>query len=333
MPTDRNALSWTSAQVLSDVRRKASLPTTSTDWTDAVILREATDVLWSFASWALSQGGEGRMLASLDRPITTALTGPFASGNEVLLPPLAIASTVETVTWTSAEGAVQSRLTRIDAAEEATFTTPRSEGSPALYALVGERIRLYPRPSTGGFLRITYQRRHPELVPDAVASGVNNITGMAAASATTTTLTEAYAHLAYYGVGDTMELISGQYPYAPVATNLEITALPTGTSVTVAAPLAQLQLWDASSSLHNRFVRAGQSPFVSMPLELRACVHEKTAANILRVMGDVQGSQAAEVAAQQELARVMQMLSPRSKRDKPRAVNPYSHMRLKLGRF
>ncbi len=325
MPADRTALSWTSAQVLTDVRRKASLPTTSTDWTDAVVLREATDVLWNFAGWALAQGGEGRLLDSLSRPITSALTGPFTAGSELMLPPLAIAASVETVTWTNAEGQIESRLSRIDPADQATYTTPASEGSPVCYALLGDRIRFYPRPSSGGTVRITYQRRHPELVTDTTAN-VGALNTFVAATSTTTTIT--HGMTGGPAVGDALDVLVSYYPYAPVATNIEVTAAPSPGNATISIPVAQLTGFDTA-----RIVKAGTSPYVHFPLELRTCVVEKTAANILRTLGDMQGMQAAEQSATMELARVMQMLSPRSKRDKPKAINPFSIMRSGMGRW
>ncbi len=315
MATDRNPLSWTSALVLTDVRRKASLPVTSTDWTDAVILSEATDVLWDFADWAMAQSGEGRMLASLERPVSANLTGPFSSGNEALLPPLALAGTVESVTWTNATGQNEFRLSRIDGADQATFTAPTEDGDPNTYALIGDRLRLFPRPSSGGTLRITYQRRHPQLVVDTVAN-VGTISAIAQATATTSTVTHTLTGLA---VGDTVDILSASYPYSPLVTSVEVTALPG----TLAVPYAQLSGFDSGA----RIVRAGQSPYVSLPLEFRTAVTEKTAANILRSMGDLQGMQAAEANATMSLGRVMQMLNPRVKRDKPRAINPWSHLR------
>lgn len=322
MPTDRTATTWTSAQVLSDVRRKASLPTTSTDWTDAVVLREATDVLWSFAGWALAQAGEGRLLASLDRPVTGALAGAYGQ-REFTMPPLAVAGTLESVTWTDSTGSTQSRLVRLDHGEEPDWSTVTGTGSPSSYALLGERIRVYPIPNSGGTLRFTYQRRHPELVTDTIASvGTLNAIPVAGTGATTTlSLAVAIAGLA---VGDTVDVIGFSYPYAPLVSSAEVTAIA-GTNLTVTAP--QTTWTNVQDALGARVVRAGQSPYVSMPLELRTCVHEKTAANIMRTLGDLQGSAASEQLATMELSRVMQLLSPRSKRDKPFAINQFSHLR------
>jgi hypothetical protein len=325
--TDRNALTWTSAQVLTDVRRKASLPVTSTDWTDAVVLREATDVLWSFTGWALAQGGEGRLLSSLDRTVTAALSGAYGA-REFVIPPLAIAGTIDSVAWTDSTGTTQSRLYRVDSAEEPTFSTPTGQGSPGAYAILGDRIRVYPLPNSGGTLRITYQRRHPELVVDSAATA-GTIASVASASSTTSTLTESLG-LTGLAIGDTLDILRSQYPYDPIVANAEVTALPSGTTITVDQPVAMFSGHDLVGA---RVVRAGQSPYVAMPLELRTCFSEKVAANILRVMGDLQGSQASEQAATLELARVMQMLTPRAKRDKPKAINPYSHLRMRLLRW
>lgn len=328
MATDRNPLSWTSAQILSDVRRRASLPTTSTDWTDAVILREATEVLWDFAGWAMASSGEGRMLSSLDRPITATLTGAFSSGSEVQLPPLAIASTLEMVTWTNATGQNEYRLTRLDAAQEATYATPADQGDPNTYTLVGDRIRLYPQPNSGGILRITYQRRHPELVADSAATAGTVSIAPSTAASSTVTLTMALA-VTGLAVGDTVDVLSSSYPYSPILQSAEVTAI-VGTTVTVDRSGAFFT--NVGDMVGARVVRSGQSPYVQLPLEFRTCVTEKIAANILRTLGDLQGMQAAEASATMGLARVMQMLNPRVKRDKPKAINPSSLMRGRFGR-
>jgi hypothetical protein len=327
MATDRNALTWTSSQVLTDVRRKASLPVTSTDWTDAIILREASEVLWSFTGWALSQGGEGRLLSSLDRPVTAYLTGAYGA-REYLIPPLAAAGVIDSVTWTDADGRTESRLTRIDLAQQPDLSTPTGTGAPMAYALVGDRIRVYPLPSTGGTLRITYPRRHPELVADTAAN-VGTVSSYGPASTTTTTIAESIG-LTGLSIGDTVDVLRGQYPYAPITADAEVTALPTGTTITVDDPLALLSGHDIAGA---RVVRAGQSPYVAMPLELRTAFNEKVAASILTTLGDLQGAQAAEQRATLELARVMQMLSPRTRRDKPKVVNAFSHIRGRLYRW
>jgi len=317
--TDRNALTWTTAQVLTDVRRKASLPVTSTDWTDAVVLREATDVLYAFSGWALAQAGEGRLISSLDRTVTAALVGAYGT-REFMLPAHAVAATLESVTWTDAAGQNQARLARIDGGAEPDYSTPQGLGSPGAYSLLADRIRVYPAPNTGGTLRITYQRRLPELVLDAAA----NVATVSALSGTTTSvLTVSGALTPALTAGDTVDVLRAQYPYAPIVASAEVLSMAS-TTPTLDVPAAQFV---GHEYVGARLVRSGQSPYVPLPLEMRNAFNEKVAANILRTMGDLQGSQAAEQSATLELGRIMQLLSPRAKRDRPRAINPYSHLR------
>jgi hypothetical protein len=325
---DQNALRWTSADVLADVRRKASLPVSSTDFTDTVLLREASDVLWNFAGWATSQAGEGRHVAQLVHNVvsSTLYATHSVSSQDYSLPPLAIADTIQSVSWLSDDQTQQTRLTQIDAADEVLQSTGTAE-TPASYALRDGRIRVYPK-ATSGFLRITYQRRHAELVPDTAAY-VATVTSGAPTGSTLTLLTVGAQTIPFISGFDYADIISPFYPHPTLYATVTVVAT-TSTSITIALPSPAAFINQPSGI---RVVRAGQSPYVSFPLELRAAVNEKIAANVLRIIGDLQGSQAAEQAATQELSRAMQLLTPRAKRDKPKAINPYSHLRSKLGRY
>lgn len=328
MTYDSNALQWTSAQVLSDIRRKASLPITSTDFPDSVLLREATDMLWSFAGWAMAQAGEGRLTASLDRALASGLfTSSYRSATETDIPPLAIADSIDSISFIDATGLNQQRLTRMELSNESDMESVDSTGSPAAYALMSGRIRLYPQPSTGGTLRIYYQRRHPELVLDNTTN-VGTTSAIAANGLTQSTLTMAPA-FALPVAGNEVDLIAATSPYRAILSNVTVVS-NVGASLVLAVPFTQLA---NLPTVGLRVVLSGQSPYVHFPLEFRAAVTEKVAANVQRILGDNAGAQASEQAAMMELSRVMQMLSPRSKRDKPRAINPYSHLRMAMRRW
>lgn len=326
MAWDQNAASWTALELLSDVRRVASVPVTSTDFTDAVLYREATDALWSFAGWAIQQAGEGRLSDLFARPVTGLLTSPYRSATECELPPLAIGDTLESVAFLDTLGQTETRLQRIDHAVQSDYDRPTSEGVPRAYSMLGGRLRLYPRPSQGGTIRIVYQRRHPHLCAD---TRVNTALVLAVESTTTTTTTlsmtggQGTNFTPAITAGETVDLLSSQYPYRALLTNVPVSAQVLGTVTLTVAPalLSGLNLTNA------RLVRAGQTPFVHYPLELRPAVNEKVAAAVMRRFGDLTNAQASEQAAAQELGRVLTILSPRSKRDRPKAVNPYSHLR------
>ena len=326
MPYDASAQTWTTAELLADVRRVASLPATSVDFTDAVILREASEVLWSYAGWALQQAGEGRLVETLERPVSAALSSMYRALSEVDLPPLAIADTVESVSFLSADGRNESRLQRIEASVQSEFDQPDSEGTPTAYALVGSRLRLYPRPSQGGVLRIAYQRRHPALITfDPSSTVVTNLTGWGTTTPTSVvgTLGLAGQTVPPWPVGTMVDVLRAQSPYRTLVASASVLA-HSSSAITLGIPPALIQNVTASELV---IVRAGESPYVHYPLELRASVNEKIAANLMRRVGDMTGAQAAEASAAQELGRVLGMLSSRSKRDRPKAINPWSHLR------
>lgn len=319
---DAHGQSWSATELLSDVRRKAQLPASSVDLTDAVLMREATDVLWSFAGWAMQQGGDGRLLDLLERPVTSALSSTYRTAGEFDLPPLAIADTVESVAWESDDGTSTIGLQRVDASLQHEFDKPGSTGNPRAYALVGSRIRLYPQPTTGGVVRLAYQRRHPALIADTSV----NVGTIATAAATSSTLTLTVAGLS--GSADVVDVIGAYPPYRTPYVGLGVRSL-VGPTLTLDAP----SVYDANVALLGyRVARAGTSPYVHFPLELRAAVTCKVAANALRIVGDAQGAQLLDAQALEEIGRVIAMLSPRSKRDRPRVVNPYSHLRVRLYR-
>lgn len=324
MAADTNALRWTSADVLSDVRRRAALPTTSTDWTDVVLLREATDVLWHFGAWAQSLAAEGRLQTQLDRQPAELISSSYRPLTEIILPPLAIASSVDSVTCLDSTGHVLSRLVRIDLSQEADMDRPDSSGTPQGYAMLEGRIRLYPQPTTGSSYRITYQRRHGELVTDSTSTA-GTITSVTGTSTTQLTLSAAITGLT---INDSVDVLSQFVPYRSIVTGAQLASV-SGTTVELQIPAAMFQ---GQSLVGARVVRTGQTPYVSMPLEMRACLSDKITASVLRAVGDLVNAQAAEQAALSEMSRVMQLLSPRARRDKPRAVNPFSHMRLSAAR-
>ncbi len=326
MAWDVTGQSWTAAELVADVRRVASLPVTSTDFTDLVLLREATDVLWGFVGWAMQQAGDGRLVELLARPVSALLSSDYRLAGECELPPLAIADTVESVSWLSSDGRAETNLRRIDHAQQSLYDAPGREGSPEAYALLGSRLRLFPKPNSGGTLRLLYQRRHPMLVPDTVAyAGTAILTGPRGVSTTETIFSwNSSDTVLALTAGDRVDLLNSAVPYAPLVTNTDVTFVTGTTSFSVTYPSTWLA---GRNPVSIRVVRSGTSPYVHFPLELRACVTEKTAANVMRRVGDLQNAQASEQAAMGELARFVQMASPRSKRDHVRAVNPNSLLR------
>lgn len=285
-----------------------------------MLLREASDVLWSFAGWAMQQSGNGRLSETFSRNVSAALSSPYRASSEFELPPLCIADSICSVRWVNSEGTREYPLALIEEHQQHTIDNPDGEGDPIAYALLANRIRVYPQPTGGGLIRFTYQMRHPALISDSTStSGTISSIADAGSGYTTFNLTASTP----FAVGDYVDVVSNQYPYRALFTSLYC-----GTSGASAVQLYVPYTYLSGLTLSGvRLLKAGQSPYVHYPLEFRSCVTARVAASVLKDIGDLTGMQANAAFAQEELSRILGMLSPRVKKDRPRAVNHFSHMR------
>jgi hypothetical protein len=80
-------------------------------------------------------------------------------------------------------------------------------------------------------------------------------------------------------------------------------------------------------------VKSGTSPYVHLPLEFKACLTQKIAAQVLGDIGDAQGALMLEQKAEAELGRVVSMLTPRSKTSRIKVINPHSLLRTRRARW
>lgn len=318
MSYDATGQSFTVADLLARVRTRAVLLTSNVDWTDAKLMAEASDSIHSFINFAVSTSGSGRLVETYNRSISAALASSYRAGSEFELPPLALADTVEAVTWISADGVREVPLSLITEAQQSTYDSPPSMGDPSFYSLLSGRIRVYPQPTTGGLLRFTYQRRHPELVADTTA---NVGTVLTASDQGDGYVLFTLAATSPFGVGDFADLVSDKYPYRPLFTSLYCDS---AVSCRLYLPYAYLAPVNVTGM---RVVRSGQSPYVHLPLEFRSSLVEHTAAKVMRTIGDFTGAQAADATAGAELVRGIQMLSPRTKQQRPKAVSWSSLLR------
>lgn len=318
MSLDANAASWTAAELVADVRRKARIPAGSVDFTDADLRRELSNVIWSFAGWATSQASEGRQMLQLPRTVASAWSVPYGPLREVDMPPLAVGDAIDGVFWLNSSGQAEKRLALIDLNSQPLYDTPGSQGDPWGYSLIDGRIRVYPRPSTGGTLRINYQRRHGALCD------VDLTRACTSSSSTTSYVTFSHGSTQLLDVGDYFDVINDQYPYrfvaadAPVSTGSTPTALRTTSLTSTTFDLNPTGM---------TIVERGQTPYVHLPLEFSQCVAQKGVEAVLRAAGDMVGAQAAAADAVEELGRVIGILNPRTKSARQKVVNPYSHMR------
>jgi hypothetical protein len=323
MSTDYNAATWSAADLLTEVYRACAMPDTGTvDWTPAAVLREATNVIWSFAGPALAKAREGRLATSLLRAVTTDALS--VSGQDYELPPMAVGDTLDSVSWVDASGKAKP-LDVIPLGLEDMYSSPQQTGEPQYFDMQADLLRILPRPSSTGSLRITYQRRHSELVAlgtdNATVNSVVDNGGFARVTLSTTP--------AAFGAGAWVDFIGVRYPHRTKLHGAVIVTAHGSSQFTLSTTLAA---FNAAKLIGDTAVTYGKTPYVQLPLELRSALNSKIAAKITGFIGDVGMSQLHQVGAQDEMVRAKDALSPRTKSARQKAVNPRSIARSCLPR-
>lgn len=312
MSTDSNAATWSASDLCSEVWRACHMPEGGTvDYPAAVILRDASDVIWNFAGHALAQAREGRLATSLLRAVTAGSI--VTSGQDYELPPMAVGDAIETVTWVDASGN-RTLLQPVPVGLETTFSSPTSTGTPAYFAMLGDVLRVYPRPAASGSLEIGYQRRHGQLVLAAETATVSSeVTASGFARVTLSATPAAFVQNAW------IDFIGSNYPYRTKLHGAVITTVHGSNQFTLSTTHAAFV---AAQLTGDTAVAYGKTPFVQLPMELRSAVTKMIAAKILGDVGDAPMAAQREAAAERDMQRARQVLSPRSKKQK--AFNPNS---------
>lgn len=312
---------------MTEVYRAARLPDGGTvDYTPTVVLREATDAIWNWGSHSTSQARGGRHATSILRTVSSSSV--TTSTQDYELPPMAVGDAIDSVTWINAAGNIECLLQVVPLGLETTFSTPSSTGIATHYALLDGCVRVYPRPSESGSLRIVYQRRHGQLVVGSDTAAVSSVTSDGGFARVTLTSTPSA-----FVAGAWLDFIGSTYPYRTRIHGASITTAHGSNQFTLSTTYAAFV---AASLTGDTAVTYGKTPYVSMPLELRLPLTEKIASKILADIGDERLSMRREASAERGKALAEQMLSPRTKSTHEKAYNPRSLMRGALrtrGRF
>jgi hypothetical protein len=316
LTTDFNAASWSASELLTDVLRAARLPDSGTiDYTPTVVLRMATDAIWNWAAHQTSTAREGRGLTQLSRTVATASIS--ARGDVFELPPMAVADGIDAVYWQDDAGGQQTPLALIPDSLLPVFAQASDSSStrPDGYTLRDGTIKVFPR-CTSGTLVISYQRRHGQLVvgsDTAVVVSVANQGGFARVTLSGTP--SAFVANAW------VDVIGSNHPYRTKLHGARITSVVGGNVFDLSAAYADVT---PLSAVGDVVVTYGKTPYVSLPLEMRPSLTQHVAANILAELGDASMVGMYDARAEAGAARTRDMLSPRSKADRPKMVNPHS---------
>jgi len=321
--TDFNAATWSASDLVTEVFRACAIPDTGTvDWTPSAVLREATSVIHSFAGPALAKAREGRLATTLLRAVTTDSVSE--SGQDYELPPMALGDAIDRVAWVSSDGTIVKPLTVIPEGLEETYWSTQQTGEPQVFDLLDGTLRVGPRPSTAGFVRITYQRRHGELVigsDTAVVASVANNVGAARVTLTATP--------AAFVAGAWIDVMGGTYPYRTKLHGAKIVTVHGSNEFTLSTTYAAFL---AAKLTGDTAVTYGKTPYVQLPKEMRSGLTSKIVAKIASAIGDVPLYARSQADSADEMGRAKDAISPRTKSARQKALNPRSVARTALPR-
>lgn len=325
--TEYNANTWTSAELITDVRRRARLSDSDQDYTDTVILREATDCIWDMPARLEVNARRGRKTIETTRSVTSQAIN--TGGNSYALPPMASGDSISSLMWVDSAGGV-SRLEIVSADQETEYLGGDNDtGEPRAYALLDREIRLYPIPNgISGTLRVLYARRHPALAPATVVRQVSSIASASGGDRTTFTLASAPSGSLVYA-GSWVDIVGAQIPHRVNYPDAVVTAV-SGADVTVDVPYDTMSVAIDTTRTNLYMQSSGISAFVMLPLEFRKSLSELVAAQIMRQKGDREGAADCELSAMRSMQEQADFLASRTRGTKPRIKNLYSFARSRL---
>jgi hypothetical protein len=277
----------------------------------------ATEAIHDWAGHLLATAREGRFATTLLRALVTDARD--SAGLTYELPPMAVADAIDAVIYVDTSGG-ESRLDIIPAAMLPIFTSSYEAGTPSGYAFFDGTIRIYPRPTVGGSLKIQYPRRHGQLTTTSATDYCSVISF--AANGTQTDITVSVVPSTFV-VGAWIDLIGLYHPHRTKLHGLRITNVA-GSVVRVNAPLADLT---AAGAAQDTLTIYGKTPYLSLPLELKSPLCDQIVARILVEVGDRGTAQDKDAMSARGAMRVKDLLSPRAKSQPEKMFSPNSLMR------
>lgn len=314
---------WSTSDLLSDIRRKARLSDTDEDYTDAVLLREATDVLITRIARAHTLAREGRRLLEAEREVASEAVSE--DGRSFVLPPWAMGDALSRVFWRPSTDSMDDErpLDYVGADLEPEALEGYEEGDPWGYTLVDNRVRLIPGAS-GGALRFLYPRRHGQLVPSTSVRQVDSVDVQEDGS---TVIELASAAPASWVEGAWVDIYGGTPPHTVFCADARVADGSSGTTLAVAVPYATLGPKLNAEPTRLYVALSGESGHVHVPLEFRPALTSLVAANVLRNLGFIPDANDRESEGLRILGEGQDLITPRNKGTREKIVNRNSLLR------
>lgn len=294
---------WTAADLVTSVKLRAMLPTSSSapGTADADVLAHANDELQSRLVPLLLSVNEELLVATTD---VTLVAGQAV----YRVPDRAAAARLRDVHLVVGGNLV--RLAHIEP-ERMGLWTSAAQGQPQAFVMESGGLRLIPTPASGSTLRVRYYVRPGQLT--TTASDYAQVLTVSANSATEFTCTLGTG-LAPTGVaGPLFDVVSGRPPFETLALDGTCTSiLPTTMSFPGGYVGLQARLSTVGWTGADYLTLRGMSPVPQVPSEAHPLLIQRTVCRMLSQLGRLDEADRAEREADR-LERVMlSLLSPRA---------------------
>lgn len=286
-------MAYTSDDLLADVRRGGSLPSSSSTGTaDADLLAHADAELRDTLVPLMLGVHEEFYQRIFDTTTTDGVAGYRINKRAAI-------SRINTVQWVRSDTSVVN-LVRVEPKAVAELgTIPTSSGTPASYYLEGGRLVLWPTPSGSATLRIRAMVRPARLTLTTDTTNVQAISAVSVgATSTTLTITTSPAT-------GTRDVVAG----TPSFEHLCVDAAWTNANATTGTVLNTA--CSSTPAIGDYLCVSDYTPVIQLPVELHPALTELTVARVLRALG--KRSEAADHAeeAQRLVSIGIQALTPR----------------------
>ncbi len=286
-------MSYTADDLLTEVRRGGSLPSSSATGTaDADLLAHADSEIRDTLV-PLMLGVREELYQRVFDVTVVAGTAAYRINKRAAL------SRINTVQWVNSDG-TGFNLVRYDpkqVAELCLLTT--SVGQPYAYYLEGSRVVLFPSPNGSGTLRIRAFVRPSRLTLVTDTTNVQAVTTVSV-GASSTTLTVATSPSTAV-----RDVVAGTPSFEHVALDATFTNV-SGTTGTI--PNTS---FSTAPAVGDYLCVSDYTPFIQLPVELQPALIELTVARVLRALGKVSEAGVHANEAQRLVQIGVEALTPR----------------------
>ena len=303
-------MTYLTSDLITAVRRKGRIPDSVPDYTDAVILAEADDVISSYMTEALSSLRNGYWVVQTDTALTVG-----TSAYEI--PTDCTGDSLEGVYLVDSTGREQ-RLAHVPISDSGKIIlSSTSTGTPRAFCLRDSDVVLMPTPNSAAVsVRVRYMQRRGRLVP-ATSCALITAKNVGALTVTSATQPALFVDDTYY------DIVRATPPFRRVVSN----ALVDNIAGAFIYTFDTQAVTGVQTTGTDYLCLTGETCVIQLPVELHSALALMTAGAILGQMGYAAQESILMQRGQSVIAAFQNLAIPRVKEQLFKVVNRNSTLR------